>query len=605
MPKERFSATVRGLLTDRRVDDGTVARWIRVLALVWVAVSLPFITAVSAFVHSPELYIFVMVFMASGAYTAPALIAARHTVRHAPPGDRLCYQLLNIGLITVFGIGVAMLIGLVTGWQWANPLAVPAFVLSGTAHIAGLAVLVRRRSGRRALSVDLIESAGAVVAVAAPLVVLFGPAIVNAKASWYAVPAAVAALFVIIGTYWGVLLLVRLGPGRGPFEICAVGLCLAGLGDSVLQTAHGVSGFSLPFPPLIAFHALCMSMYLLIPLNTPLLLRPGLNIAPPQGQIRGSRMATVVALAGLAALLGATWQVADERPWAVPFSLGVTSLLVVLGGLRQMAAADETRRLYRQVEEASDARRQLLAQLLERNLQDRRRFAGQLYEQAVAAYTSFALLAGSEPAHPGSAVSAAALAKASQRVGGDLARQADSVRELVLAIRPLEGDPRGRQRLGTPIAAYLASVYGDRPAPRLRVDVDDDVALDWIAETVSLQIIQEALHNVWRHSRADEVQVSIAATGERDAVTLTVCDDGIGFDPAAVPEGAGITAMRASAAVIGGSFLLTSHRGEGTTVTARLGPEGTVRSNGSGHRSRPAAPTLRLVPNPPDDDNNE
>src|SRR5688500_13254729 len=82
-----------------------------------------------------------------------------------------------------------------------------------------------------------------------------------------------------------------------------------------------------------------------------------------------------------------------------------------------------------------------MSQLLERNLHDRHSFAAQLYEQAVAAYTSFALLAGTGDA-PGDPSSA--LGKATALVGGDLARHAESVRELVQAIRPLDGARLGR-----------------------------------------------------------------------------------------------------------------------------------------------------------------
>jgi signal transduction histidine kinase len=90
-----------------------------------------------------------------------------------------------------------------------------------------------------------------------------------------------------------------------------------------------------------------------------------------------------------------------------------------------------------------------------------------------------------------------------------------------------------------------------------------------VTETVFLQIVQEALHNVWRHSRARAVDVAIERLGA--ATVLRVTDDGIGFDPRTVTEAFGITAMRASAAVLGGTLAVVSGRGGGTVVTASLG----------------------------------
>ena len=113
--------------------------------------------------------------MAAGAYTTPGLVAGAYDVRHAPRGDRASYATLLAGLCLTYVIGLGVLVGLATGWRWANPLGLPLVVLAGLLHMVGLTMLARSRSGRRALAVDVIESIAAVVAVLAPLVVLWGP----------------------------------------------------------------------------------------------------------------------------------------------------------------------------------------------------------------------------------------------------------------------------------------------------------------------------------------------------------------------------------------------------------------------------------------------
>ncbi|MFF1404511.1 sensor histidine kinase [Streptomyces sp. NPDC058294] len=88
-----------------------------------------------------------------------------------------------------------------------------------------------------------------------------------------------------------------------------------------------------------------------------------------------------------------------------------------------------------------------------------------------------------------------------------------------------------------------------------------------------LRIAQEALSNAVRHARPARVGVTLSFMG--DEVTLDIRDDGIGFDPAAVPErtrggGFGLTGMRARAERIAGSLTVESEPGHGTAVSARV-----------------------------------
>ncbi len=569
-------------------EPGLFPPAVRRLGVPWVALSLPFTTVVAAWADTPRAYVFVLIFFACGAYTLPALVVGWYVVQRVDARDRAHYRWLYAGLASAFVLGVAMLVGLATGWRAGNVGGVPAVVVSALSLTVGIAILVRSRSGNRALSIDVIESVMSTVAVTAPLVVLWWPAVIEAGAAWFTVPCAVIMPFVISGTYWTTVLFVRLGPGRRAFVGCALAFSLLGVVNVGLQAAQGVSGFALPAPPLIAVNAACMSMFLLVPLHAPQRLRPGLDRLPPQAQVRGGSLATWVALAGLIGLLGATAAVSDERPWTVPFALAVTTLLFLLASLRQVAAVRETRRLYRLVGQVSDERRQLLAQVLDRAAHDRRRVADHMHAQALAAHASFVTLS------QGDAALGPVAADASALVGGALARHARSLRALVAAIRPAGG---AGSRLAVPIEAYLSTVYGDRAAPDLTVEVDDDLTeqanIDWVAETVLLQIVQEALHNVRRHSGAGRVAVSI---GVRDAsgVVLSIRDDGVGFDPprdgSGEPEGPGLAAMRASAAVLDGHVEVASSPGHGTTVTAWLAP----RTPG-GQPATPARPPLVLV----------
>jgi signal transduction histidine kinase len=272
-------------------------------------------------------------------------------------------------------------------------------------------------------------------------------------------------------------------------------------------------------------------------------------------------------LMGLPILLLTTLTLRDRYPWAELYSLVVVAVLLVLGALRQLAAVRETRRLYHQVELAAATRRLLLAQMMERSDHDRHRVAAQLHEQAVSAYAAFVSFIQASTMAPSGAD--ATVASASVLVRDELRDQAESLRQLMMAVQPLEVDRRNAQSLSAPVHAYVDGLYGDRCAPTQVVRVDDDLVLDWSVETVVLRIVQEAVRNVWRHSRATSIEVSVQA--DEGVVEVVIADDGVGFDPGAVLFESGIAVMRSFAVLGQGTLAIDSAPGRGTRVTARLG----------------------------------
>jgi signal transduction histidine kinase len=88
-------------------------------------------------------------------------------------------------------------------------------------------------------------------------------------------------------------------------------------------------------------------------------------------------------------------------------------------------------------------------------------------------------------------------------------------------------------------------------------------------EVVALRTCQEALANARRHA-GGSVAVDIALTYADEALTVSVRDDGCGFDPGAAGDGYGLAGLRARAAEVGGTTRISSARGVGTTVTVRL-----------------------------------
>jgi signal transduction histidine kinase len=94
-----------------------------------------------------------------------------------------------------------------------------------------------------------------------------------------------------------------------------------------------------------------------------------------------------------------------------------------------------------------------------------------------------------------------------------------------------------------------------------------------------LMLFKEALHNIIRHSGATRAGVRVG--GDEKWFSLTVSDNGCGFDPTVERSGAGVTGMRQRAETLGGSFTVESSPGAGTTLTLRV-PWKAPRKNGAG-----------------------
>lgn len=92
-----------------------------------------------------------------------------------------------------------------------------------------------------------------------------------------------------------------------------------------------------------------------------------------------------------------------------------------------------------------------------------------------------------------------------------------------------------------------------------------------VGNTVLFRIAQETLTNIKRHASAKTVRMHLS--GDKDTVTLSVSDDGVGFDVARISQhpkrGIGLRNMHERVNDIGGKLELRSSN-EGTEVTAVL-----------------------------------
>ncbi len=98
----------------------------------------------------------------------------------------------------------------------------------------------------------------------------------------------------------------------------------------------------------------------------------------------------------------------------------------------------------------------------------------------------------------------------------------------------------------------------------------EEIHLPLSIEEELYRIVQEALNNAVRHARAQQVTVEFIF--ENDLLSLIVCDDGRGFDPAIAKQsgGLGLRGIEERAARIDGTLTVESALEEGTALQVQL-----------------------------------
>jgi len=169
-------------------------------------------------------------------------------------------------------------------------------------------------------------------------------------------------------------------------------------------------------------------------------------------------------------------------------------------------------------------------------------------------------------------LSAGSQSKVGPRLDDSIAlveRTVEGVRDVAAALRPLVLDDYG--------LAVTLQGYGEQLAARtgIRVIVTSKGAvprLEQDAEMALFRVSQEALTNVLRYAKATVVQVTLAASAK--AVSLTITDDGCGFDAESAMDhrtrGLGLLIMQERMRAVDGSLRIESRRGAGTSVMATI-----------------------------------
>ena len=155
---------------------------------------------------------------------------------------------------------------------------------------------------------------------------------------------------------------------------------------------------------------------------------------------------------------------------------------------------------------------------------------------------------------------------------GDHARQA--VKEMRLFLYQMQTVDLEKEGLTSTLHHRLSAVEG-RADMSARLLADENISLSTEKEVALYYIAQEALNNILKHARAQNVLVTLKRG--RKNVILEIKDDGRGFDPKNVDLGGlGLANMKERAAKVKAKFQLQSKPGEGTRIVITVAKDQSV-----------------------------
>jgi signal transduction histidine kinase len=131
--------------------------------------------------------------------------------------------------------------------------------------------------------------------------------------------------------------------------------------------------------------------------------------------------------------------------------------------------------------------------------------------------------------------------------------------------------PRVLEELGLLSAIRRqAQQLAGRTKMRANLALPEKIApMDHDIEVALYRSVQEALHNIAKHSQAQSFVVRLQTTGEK--VVLEIEDDGVGLLTRSPQDrGFGLTGMRERTVALGGAMAIHSRRGKGTQIRITL-----------------------------------
>ena len=220
------------------------------------------------------------------------------------------------------------------------------------------------------------------------------------------------------------------------------------------------------------------------------------------------------------------------------------------------------RRLFAQLGELSEQRRELAQTLIATRESTLREIARELHDEFGQLLTAMGSMLG----RAARGAPQESSLRADLREIGEIAQTAlDNVRGLSQTLHPSILDELG---LDSTIAWYLPTVERQLGISVIYQRTGDAVAVDGTTGIHVYRILQEALSNVARHAGDPRAWVRLRSAVDR--LELEIEDHGRGLPTHETPRGLGVVAMRERAALLGATLEFLPRHGGGTIVRLRV-----------------------------------
>jgi signal transduction histidine kinase len=231
----------------------------------------------------------------------------------------------------------------------------------------------------------------------------------------------------------------------------------------------------------------------------------------------------------------------------------------------QAAVAIQNAWLFEQVRAGRERLQSLSRRLVEVQEAERHYVARELHDEVGQAVTSLKFSLGQLGAETDPDQHAARIAELKHMTDEVL----ESLHRLAMNLRPASLDHLG---LVSALNQYVRAI-GDRYGLIAQFKaVDMAERMPPTVETALYRIVQEALTNVVRHAHATRVDVLLERRG--DQVIVVIEDNGLGFEASAAHTAQsghlGLVGMQERAEMLGGSLVIESTAGAGTTVAVEV-----------------------------------
>ncbi len=221
-----------------------------------------------------------------------------------------------------------------------------------------------------------------------------------------------------------------------------------------------------------------------------------------------------------------------------------------------------------ELEQSRTELRALAARLLAIREEERTRIAREIHDELGQALTALKLdLAWLESKRGGGGSRNSGAFRVDQ---SSITSRIDETMEIVRRIAS-ELRPSVLDQLGLEAAVeYLVHDTAKRTGIAVTLEADDFPRLPDELASHAFRIIQEALTNVTRHSKATRVEVSVRRAGK--SIILGVRDNGVGFAPGSLSgvRSLGLVGMRERALACGGTVMVQGKPGEGTLIVVTI-----------------------------------